>query len=304
VDLAITNGIKVIHTAVASQHDTDYLDSGKISSLSLTPETSEKNSVQSATVTFEQETAAKTALLLDNTQLGSSQINVTGAQSLSDLSGSRNSDGKDDELSQEDKPRSRIAAEMLAHGYAIGDTAIKRALALDQQHGISTRFQNALTQFDQRFKATETAQGLDQKYNITQRATEGWKSLYSYFDKAAETPTGQKLRAFYEQGQKQVLDVHNEARHLAELKKNKDGQSTSETISEQASQTAEKAKGAANSAYNSASEQASSAVDTASKQANSAANTVSEKANSAANTASEQATQATEKAKDAVSGSK
>jgi hypothetical protein len=115
-----------------------------------------------------------------------------------------------------------VVAEMLAHGYVIGDNAIQRALALDQQHGISTRFTTALTQFDQRFKATETAQGLDQKYNITQRATDGWKSLYSYFDKAQETPTGQRLRAFYDQGQKQVLDVHNEARHLAALKQGKD----------------------------------------------------------------------------------
>jgi len=267
-----------------------FMFCGKISSLSVTPETNEKGGLQSATVTFEQETAAKTALLLDNTQLGPSQISVTGAQSLSDLSGSRGSDGKDDEISQEDKPRSRIAAEMLAHGYVIGDNAIQRALALDQQHGISTRFQNALTQFDQRFKATETAQGLDQKYNITQRATEGWKSLYSYFDKAQGTPTGQRLRAFYDQGQKQVLDVHNEARHLAELKKGKE--STGSSASEQASQTAEKAKDSANSAANTVSEQASQTAEKAKESANSAANTVSE-----------QATQATEKAKEAV-GSK
>jgi len=203
---------------------------GRISSLSLTPETSEKSSTQSATVTFEKETAAKTALLLDNTQLGPSQVHVTAAQSLDQLSGSakgttaKGADSSEDgaEVAQEDKPRSRIAAEMLAHGYVIGDNAIQRALALDQQHGISTRFTSALTQFDQRFKATETAQGLDQKYNITARATEGWKSLYSYFDKAQETPTGQRLRAFYDQGQKQVLDVHNEARHLAALKQGKD----------------------------------------------------------------------------------
>lgn len=35
------------------------------------------------------------------------------------------------------------------------------------------------------------------------------------------TPTGQKLRDFYNQGSKQVLDVHNEARHLANLKTGK-----------------------------------------------------------------------------------
>ena len=38
-----------------------------------------------------------------------------------------------------------------------------------------------------------------------------------------ETPTGQRVRAFYNQGSKQVLDVHNEAVHLAGLKKQGSG---------------------------------------------------------------------------------
>merc|ERR1712036_4386 len=84
-------------------------------------------------------------------------------------------------------PRSRIFAEYLAHGYVISDKAIARALALDQQHGVSQKF----------------------------------TSYLSTFDKAINTPTGQKLRTFYEQGNKQVMDVHNEARHLANLKSTK-----------------------------------------------------------------------------------
>lgn len=200
-----------------------HTSSGKIQSLTVTPE----GTTQSASVTFEKETAAKTALLLDNTQLGPSQVNVTAAASSS--TSAKSGDTQNDDIAQEDKPRSRVVAEMLAHGYVIGDSAIQRAISLDQQHGISNRFTTALTQFDQRFKATETAQGLDQKYNISQRATEGWKGLYSYFDKAQNTPTGQRLRAFYDQGQKQVLDVHNEARHLANLKAGKKPEDLSKT---------------------------------------------------------------------------
>jgi len=217
--MSSTVHVKNIDASTSEKEVRDFFSfCGKISSLSLSTE----GSSQSATVTFEKETAAKTALLLDNTQLGPSQVHVSADQTSTSSETAKDSPDSHDEIPQEDKPRSRVVAEMLAHGYVIGDNAITRALALDQQHGISSRFTSTLAHYDQRFKATETAQGLDQKYNITGRATEGWKSMYSYFDQAQNTPTGQKLRAFYDQGQKQVLDVHNEARHLAALKQGKD----------------------------------------------------------------------------------
>lgn len=192
--------------------------SGKITSLSITPT---NDNEQSATVTFEKETAAKTALLLDNTQLGPSQVHVTSAKSIDELAGDKSAteDTSKEDLEQEDKPRSRIIAEYLAHGYAISDKAIERALTLDQQHGISTRFQNALKSFDEKFKATDKAQAVDAKYGVSDKAVAGWRGMNSYFEKALGTPTGQKLRKFYETGNKQVVDVHNEARHLADLKK-------------------------------------------------------------------------------------
>lgn len=136
--------------------------------------------------------------------------------------GSADESSKED-IAQEDKPRARVAAEMLAHGYVLSDQAIQRALSLDQQHGISSRFQTYLTSFDQKFKVTERAQQADKSYGVSARADAGWRGINSYFEKALGTPTGQKVRAFYEQGQKQVLDVHNEARHLASLKQGKDG---------------------------------------------------------------------------------
>lgn len=199
---------------------------GKIQSLSVTPESSEPSATQSATVTFEKETAAKTALLLDNTQLGPAQVHVSAASSLGQIAGDKAVGSSDEhhdkeEIAQEDKPRSRIAAEMLAHGYVMSDTAIQKALALDQQHGFSARFTQALSNFDQKYNASGRMQSVDQKYGISTRANEGWKSLNSYYEKAAGTPTGQRLRTFYDQGQKQVMDVHNEARHLAGLKQGK-----------------------------------------------------------------------------------
>ncbi|KAL8715177.1 MAG: hypothetical protein Q9220_001135 [cf. Caloplaca sp. 1 TL-2023] len=187
---------------------------GKITSLSVTPSSDAADSPQTA----------KTALLLDNTQLGSSQVQVSSAANLDDLSKSAPSSSSDphhpdhDDLTQEDKPRSRIVAEYLAHGYTISDGAIQRAIALDNKHGVSNRFTTALTTFDSKTKATDRARGLDASYGISEKASRGWAGLSSYFEKAVNTPTGQKLAAFYTQSDKQVRDIHAEARRLADIK--------------------------------------------------------------------------------------
>jgi len=203
---------------------------GKITSISVTPESGAADATKSATVTFEKETAAKTALLLDNTQLGKSQVHVTTANTLDDVASQAgaavsSSTGEDHEFAQEDKPRSRIVAEYLAHGYTISDNVISKAIALDSKHGFSTKFTNALTNFDSKYKATDKAKSVDTKYGVSDKAIGAWGGLTSYFEKALGTPTGQKVRDFYVQGEKQVTDVHSEARRLADLKTGKPTQS-------------------------------------------------------------------------------
>ena len=198
---------------------------GKIQSISVKPS---GNDAQSASVTFEKAAAAKTALLLDNTQLGPNSVQVSSAKSIDEIAGEKAASAEeakdgDHHIEQEQKPRARIFAEYLAHGYAISDKAIESALAADKQHGYSTKFTQALQNFDSKTQATQKAQAVDTKLGLTQKAYAGWASLTSYFDKAANTPTGQKLRAFYDQGNKTVMDVHNEARHLADLKKQDSG---------------------------------------------------------------------------------
>jgi hypothetical protein len=76
-----------------------------------------------------------------------------------------------------------------------------------------------LKTFDTKFKATEKAQVVDAKLGVSEKAVAGWHGFNTYFEKALGTPTGQKLRQFYQTGNKEVMDVHNEARHLADLKK-------------------------------------------------------------------------------------
>lgn len=232
--------------------------SGKISNLNVSP--SDDSASQTATVTFEKETAARTALLLDNTQLGPNQVQVTSddSKSLDDLSkdapaapgvdtdSKKDASGSPDSVAQEDKPRSRIVAEYLANGYTISDKAIERAIALDKQHGISARFMATLKDFDQRYiQSGERARAADTKFGVTEKATEAWRGMHSYFDRVLDTPTGRQIRTFYETGEKQVLDVHNEARHLADLKSGKktsDGKLDPEVIrgANEVAQTTEK----------------------------------------------------------------
>merc|ERR1739841_84827 len=81
-------------------------------------------------------------------------------------------------------------------------------MGMDQQHGVSNRFMKALTAFDSKHKASEKTKAMDEKYGVSARAGAGWRGITSYFERASNTPTGQRIRAFYDQGQKQVMDVH------------------------------------------------------------------------------------------------
>ncbi|KAM0322582.1 hypothetical protein ACHAQA_009429 [Verticillium albo-atrum] len=196
---------------------------GKITNIEVTSSGETKD----ATVTFEKETAAKTALLLNNTQLGSSHISVTSASGDASDDGSHftktDANRDTDEITQEEKPRTRIFAEYLAHGYVVGDATLQRAIELDSQHGISSRFLNTLQGLDQKYHATDRAKATDQSYGITARAQGLFGGLSSYFEQAASSPTGQKIVQFYTDSQRQVADIHTEARRLADLKKEQSG---------------------------------------------------------------------------------
>ncbi|PKS10920.1 hypothetical protein jhhlp_002678 [Lomentospora prolificans] len=193
---------------------------GKVTNIDVTGNAENK----SATVTFEKETAMKTALLLNNTQLGSSTITVSSLTGENEDDGAQQEIDRDaDELTQEMKPRARILAEYLAHGYVIGDAAIERAIELDQKHQVTNKFVNTLQNLDQKYHATDRAKATDQSYGISVRGKNFLTGLNSYFEKATNTPTGKKLVNFYTASSKQVQDIHNEALRLAELKKEAHG---------------------------------------------------------------------------------
>jgi RNA recognition motif-containing protein len=205
---------------------------GKIVSHSLTPSSGAENAPLSATITFERESAAKTAVLLDGTPLKESSLSVKPAQTIDEISGSNLTQGgdigPDGEIPQENKPRSAIFAEYLASGYVLGDTVLERGIELDKKHGLTATFANYLTStlhvVDSKTRASDTAKSMDNQYRLTDKAISAKNSLARYFEKALDTGPGNKLRQFYTTSEKQVLDIHNEARRLAELKSQKKSQ--------------------------------------------------------------------------------
>ncbi|KAK4230163.1 hypothetical protein QBC38DRAFT_56566 [Podospora fimiseda] len=198
---------------------------GKITSIDVSTDSSTNS--KTATVTFEKETAARTALLLNHTKLGENEISVSGAEGASTPTEEdvpRSSD--DTTLTQEEKPRARILAEILAHGYLVADTGLQTAIALDEKHGVTTKFVNTVKQLDERTHASDKARAADQSYGLTARANSLLTGLGSYFEKASQSPTGKKLVDFYTTSSRQVQDIHNEARRLADLKKQESGGSS------------------------------------------------------------------------------
>jgi RNA recognition motif-containing protein len=220
---ANTVHVKNISSSTSEKEVRDFFSfCGKITSLEISPSEVTHN----ATVTFEKETAAKTALLLDNTRLGATEVQVSSAPGSNEDDGSHyttNAERDTDEITQEEKPRSRIVAEYLAHGYVLGDQAIQRAIDLDQKHGVSNRFVSTITNLNSKYHATDKAKSVDQSYGVTPRVNSLLSGLTSYYEKASGTPTGQKLVNFYTQTSKQVQDIHTEARRLADIKKQEAG---------------------------------------------------------------------------------
>jgi RNA recognition motif-containing protein len=97
---------------VTEKQVTDFFSfCGKIQSLKMEADGAEK---QKATITFERPSAARTALLLQDAHLGTSQVHVSTSIPLDGTSTPPSSEPKhENDFSQEDKPRTAVAAGML-----------------------------------------------------------------------------------------------------------------------------------------------------------------------------------------------
>ncbi|ORY29374.1 hypothetical protein BCR39DRAFT_532563 [Naematelia encephala] len=199
-----------------------------------------KKTGSTATIQFEKLSAMRTSLMLNGGTLDGAHLEVTAANDVETKTpsvlptGATGSTpiGASGEISQEDKPKAAIIAEYLAHGYVLGDHVVQRAIDFDHKQGISNRFLSFFTGLDH--TVGEKVVGEDK--TISGKLQEAGAAVYAktrevdqkggvsakfaeYYNKVVGTPVGQKVHSFYTSTQKQVLDVHEEARRIAAEKK-------------------------------------------------------------------------------------
>ncbi|KAL8277145.1 hypothetical protein RQP46_010473 [Phenoliferia psychrophenolica] len=202
---------------------------GKIASIAQEGDT--------AKVAFVKESAAKTALMLNGGTLEGNVITVTSdeveAPKLANATPVEStaqtpSEKEGHDVEQEDKPHSAKVAEYIAHGYAISDTAIEKAIAADKQYGISTKFLSYFTPLAAKVqgvaqphveRAATKLHEVDDKQGLSLKASAAAIIGSKYYNAALASPFGSKVHAFYTNTSKQVLDVHEEALRIKEAKK-------------------------------------------------------------------------------------
>jgi hypothetical protein len=133
---------------------------------------------------------------------------------------------------QSDKPRAGIVAEYLAKGYKLSDQILERAIEMDSKQGISKRFLSYFHSLDK--SVGERALGPDQTISAKVQSTidtattqaramdeqKGFSKIaHDYYIRAYSSPFGQKVKKFYTDTSKQVLDIHEEARRIANQEK-------------------------------------------------------------------------------------
>jgi len=211
-------------TTEAQLHDF-FTFCGKIVKINFTPES------KSAAVEFEKPSAAKTALMLNGGTLDGAELSVT-----SDIDHQDTETPSATGIEQTDKPRSAIAAEYIATGYKLSDQVLQRAIEIDNKQGISKKFLTYFNQFDKTIG--ERALGKDQTisgkvfetFNNAQSQArsidqqKGYTAVaHDYYSKAIASPWGAQVFNFYTTTSKQILDIHAEARRIADQHKQTTG---------------------------------------------------------------------------------
>ncbi|WOO82373.1 Protein vip1 [Vanrija pseudolonga] len=200
--------------------------------------TSVKKSGTEADITFEKLSAQKTALMLNGGTLDGAHLEVTSTTPEGETAknvlptGGQTPTGATPTFDQEDKPKAAIAAEYLAHGYLLGDHIIQKAIEVDNKQGISTRFLSFINHIDKRAGERLVGENQTVSGNVHAQASQVYSKVreadqqrgvstkfHEYYTKAIATPVGQRVSQFYTETSKQVLDVHEEAKRIANQKK-------------------------------------------------------------------------------------
>jgi len=184
-------------------------------------------SSRSAVIEFQKPSAAKTALMLNGGTLDGAHLNVYSDAVHPDDEEVLHVPGSP--LDQSDKPRAGIAAEYLAKGYKLSDNVLQRAIQIDNEKGISKRFLNYFQSLDASIgakalgpdrtisgKVTSTIHTATQHAKAVDEQKGYIKVAGDYYTRALGSPLGQRVRSFYTSTSKQILDIHEEARRIAD----------------------------------------------------------------------------------------
>ncbi|KAH9073367.1 hypothetical protein EDB83DRAFT_2516249 [Lactarius deliciosus] len=246
--MSYTVNVSGIAASTTEQHLNEFFTlCGGISRIDI----DETGLSKSAVVHFEKPTAVRTALMLNGGSLDGAQLSIHSDTVHPDEEEAPHVPGSP--LDQSDKPRAGIAAEYLSKGYKLSDGILQRAIQLDTEKGISTRFLNYFQSLDVSIgakalgpdqtlsgKVTSTFQTATQRAKTVDEQKGYTKVAGDYYTRALGSPLGQRVRSFYTSTSKQILDIHEEARRIAD--EHKDSQHAHATGS-----TDEEASGPAHS---------------------------------------------------------
>lgn len=232
---------------------------GKIKSIKQIDSNNDSNKTKEIQVEFYNSSAVSTALLLNGAELEGGVVSVkslndsdtkeisntdTAKSDLQDstLSSSTSSSAAPGtspsppltDIAQEHKPKSTILAEYLAQGYVLSDNLIDKAVKFDQKNGISKNFTNFLTGLDKKYHIQEKNQEINTQanstftdlynkantnFNLENRLNNSRSTLDSYYDKFKHDKIGSKIHQFYTDVATDAKQVHEEAKRLADAKK-------------------------------------------------------------------------------------
>jgi len=178
---------------------------GNISSLAITLVPGD-DTVVNAVVTFENEAAAKTAVLLNNALINDRAITVELAPPdfQVPLSSIAASDLPHNNLPS-DRSESSVVSSMLDAGYKLSSDALAQAKAFDEQHGLSQSLSNGFAvvaakvdELDQSWQISTKAKAVgdtiagkaaevDQEYQIREKAGEASGQAINFISQTATT---------------------------------------------------------------------------------------------------------------------
>ncbi|CDK28927.1 unnamed protein product [Kuraishia capsulata CBS 1993] len=221
---------------------------------SITPLATDENSkTRSVKVAFESSSALSTALLLNGAELGGNAIKVESEEPAKSSEAHleqfappprapppgyseadpKHEDGSD--VPQELKPKAAILAQYLSSGYVVSDNIVNKAVEFDQKHGLTTGFKNFLSGLDGKYHIQEKNSQLyadaDSKLKLDDKLSKGKTALETYVDKFKNDKYGSRVHDFYQGIVTDTKQVHEEAKRLADLKKESPSASASASAS-------------------------------------------------------------------------